>query len=195
MKYIYKLTAILPAVFLAGCKNYVDNDVSKYAELREKYVKEEDFHSELYIFPEKIDESRVLKFRSQHREDLFTGSFLFYLVYQYEDDFENEIERLSSIRADFKNGKSKSIIHFETKSLFLTISKDYRYEFAKYDSTAKRITYVSNQLYTWDELNIDSIESIEMPKSQDDGENSYNMYYFYEGDIGYYVTNEFPPKR
>jgi len=195
MKRIFKVAAIFPVVFLAGCKNYVDNDVSKYIELREKYVKEEDFHSELYIFPDQVDKERVIKFRSQYQENLFTGSYLFYLVYQFSDDYEDEINRLYSIKAEFKNGQSKSIIHYEKQSLFLTISKDNRYEYAKYESSTKRITYVSNQLYPWEEIKIDSLESIKIPKSLDDGENSYNMYYFYEGDIGYYVTNDFPPKR
>lgn len=195
MKRVFKVAAIFPVVFLAGCKNYVDNDVNKYIELREKYVKEEDFHSELYIFPDQVDKERVIKFRSQYQENLFTGSYLFYLVYQFSDDYEDEINRLSSIKAEFKNGQSKSIIHYEKQSLFLTISKDNRYEYAKYESSTKRITYVSNQLYPWEEIKIDSYESIKIPKSLDDGENSYNMYYFYEGDIGYYVTNDFPPKR
>ena len=195
MKRVFKVAAIFPVVFLAGCKNYVNNDVNKYDELREKYIKEVDFHSELYIFPEQIDKGRVIKFRSQYQESLFTGSYLFYLVYQFSDDYEDEINRLSSIKAEFKNGQSKSIIHYEKQSLFLTICKDNRYEYAKYESSTKRITYVSNQLYPWEEIKIDSIESIKIPKSLDDGENSYNMYYFYEGDIGYYVTNDFPPKR
>ena len=195
MKPLFKLFLIPPILFLNGCKNYIDNTVERYSELLEKFKKESDFHSELYVFPERIDVNRVIKFRSQYQEFLFTGSYLFYLVYQYENDFDVEIQRLKQIKANYKNGKSKSIIHFEEKSLFITINKDYRYEFVKYNTSAKQITYTSNQLYQWDEINIDSLESIPIPKSLDDGENSYNMYYFYEGDIGYYVKDDFPQKH
>lgn len=194
MKRLLRLAAILPTLLMSGCDNHVDNRIESYSELLSKFKKESDFHSELYIFPEKIEKNRVIDFKTQYRESLFSGSYLFYLVYQYENDFDNEIERLSGIKASFKNGKTKSIIHYEEKSLFVTINKDSRYEFVKYNSSSKQIIYTSNQLYLWKELDIDSLESTKVPKSIDDGENSYNMYYFYEGDIGYYVIDDFPQK-
>ena len=194
MNRIFKLSLIISMVFLSGCTSEVDNRIERYSELLEKFKQESDFHSELYVFPEKIEKNKVLKFRTQHQEFPFTGSYLFFLVYQYEEDFEKEIERLQGIKADFKNGKSKSILHFEKKSLFVTISKDNRYEFVKYNSSTKQIAYISNQLYVWSEIDIDPLESIEIPKTKDDGENSYNMYYYYEGDIGYYVNDDFPKR-
>ena len=176
---------------LTGCKTIKINDLNRYNELLKKCRDESDFHSELYIFPEKIDKKRIKSFRYQWTEDLFTGSFLFHLVYQWGDDYQNEIDRISKVKAVFKNRGEKSILHYEKQKMYVTIYNEdgCRYEFAKYDPSKKIITYTSNQIYSWKDIGLDEPQKITIPKELLDWNEFYNMYYFYEGDIGYYVED------
>ena len=176
---------------LTGCKTIKINDVNKYNELLKQCRDESDFHTELYVFPEKIEKNRVKDFRYQWTEGLFAGSFLFYLVYQWGDDYDEEIDRISKVKAVFKDRGEKSILHYEKQKMYVSIYNEdgCRYEFVKYDSSKKIITYTSNQLYQWDEIKIDEPEKIKIPKDLLDWKEFYNMYYFYEGDVGYYVED------
>ena len=86
--------------------------------------------------------------------------------------------------------KTKCIIKDTKTSQYLTINKNSRYEYAKYNAETYEIAYVSNQLFSWAESGISiehKLEDIEIPSEIADGKNSYNMYYYYEADIGYYV--------
>lgn len=176
---------------LTGCKTIKINDINRYDELLKKCKDESDFHSELFIFPEKIDKKRIKNFKYQWTEDLFTGSFLFYLVYDWGDGYDEEIKRISNVKAVFKDRGEKSILHYEKQKMYVTIYNEdgCRYEFAKYDSAKKIISYTSNQIYNWEDIGLEKPEKITIPKELQDWNEFYNMYYFYEGDIGYYIED------
>ena len=75
--------------------------------------------------------------------DLMNGSYFFYLVMNYdEENFNNELTRLDSIKGHFPNGETKSIIHYEDESIYLTINRDSRYEYVKYNKEKLEIAYV-----------------------------------------------------
>lgn len=132
------LTIVLVAPFaLTGCKTIKLDDVLKYEETLQKCRDENDFHTELYIFPENIQKNRIKKFRYQWTEGLFAGSFLFYLVYEWGDDYDEEINRISQVKAVFKDRGEKTVLHYEKEKMFVTIYNEdgCRYEFAKCDSS------------------------------------------------------------
>ena len=188
---------MIPFLALGGCAIKYDNKVENYEILYKEMLNNQDFHTELYLFPRFIDTNCAVRFCSRSREDLFTGSYLFYLVMKYNEyEFNSELARLDTIKADFeiKEGvvKTKSIIKDAETSQYVTICKDSRYEYAKYNNETLEIAYVSNQLFSWKEAEIREehlFKTIAVPKELDDGHNTYNMYYYYEGDIGYYVKD------
>ena len=186
---------MIPFLALGGCAIRSDDNVEKYEELYNKMVSNQDFHTELYIFPRKIDTKQAVAFSTKSRDDLFNGSYLFYLVMKYEESqFNAELERLDAVKAEIEipNNvvKTKKIIKDTKTSQYVTISKNSNYEYVKYNAETYEIVYVSNQLFSWTEsgINIDhKYEDIEIPSEIADGKNEYNMYYYYESDIGYYV--------
>ena len=186
---------MIPFLALGGCAIRSDDNVEKYEVLYNKMVSNQDFHTELYIFPKKIDTKQVTNFSSKSRDDLFNGSYLFYLVMKYEESqFNAELERLDAVKAEIeipKNViKTKYIIKDTETSQYVTINENSCYEYVKYNTETYEIAYVSNQLFSWAEsgINLDhKIEDIEIPSEIADGKNAYNMYYYYEADIGYYV--------
>ena len=195
MKKLYLLT-LLPLT-LTGCFNNT-SDIDSYSKLLEQCREEVDFHSELYIFPDSTNIGNPTKFSYKRTPDLFTDSFLLYLVMEYDEvNYEEEIARLKDIKANFCTGLQKDILHYEEHNLFLTISRDKRYEYAVYNEEKLEIAYISNQLYSWTTAQLNSghaLPEITIPAELDDGENSYNIYYEYgeypEGvQVGVYVEN------
>ena len=163
---------MIPFLALGGCAIRTDNNVEKYEELYYEMIDNLDFHTELYIFPKKIDTKQAVAFSAKSRDDLFNGSYLFYLLMKYEESqFNAELERLDAVKAEIEipNNvvKTKKIIKDTKTSQYVTISKNSNYEYVKY--------------------NAETYENIEIPSEIADGKNEYNMYYYYEGDIGYYV--------
>lgn len=191
------ITLLTPLLCCSACSPKVDNDVNSYESILKTFREESDFHTELYIFPESTSIGTPLDFKSQNTESLFTGSFLLYLRMQFDQQtFNSELTRISNVEAIFKKFDSKKIIHFPEQSLYLTIAKDNRYEYAMYNEQELTITYVSNQLYQWKETNIENqyiLPSVTIPEELDDEDNSYNMYYFYVNEfghrVGYYVND------
>ena len=109
-----------------------------------------------------------------------------------EEGFKKELARLDEVKAIYKTGDIKPIIKYEDKSLYLTVKKDNRYEYALYDKESFEITYVSNQLYGWKDTPVKSehiLPEVIIPKELDDGNNSYNIYYRYEGDTGWEIID------
>ena len=74
---------MIPFLTLGGCASRTNDDVNKYEEVLEKAVQNSDFHSQLYIFPKKVDVNSVTNFRYMERDDLFNGSYLLYLSVYY----------------------------------------------------------------------------------------------------------------
>ena len=111
-----------------------------------------------------------------------------------QNQFNAELERLDAIKADIEipNNvfKTKNIIKDTDTSQYVTITQNSRYEYVKYNAETLEIAYVSNQLFTWRETGIKNeylYKDIKIPTELDNGDNSYNMYYYRVDDIGYYV--------
>ena len=186
---------MIPFLTLGGCATKANNNVNQYETLLKQSINNSDFHSELYVFPSEINTENAIAFSYKTREDLFTGSYLLYLVMKYDQNqFNAELERLDTIKADIEipNNvfKTKNIIKDINTSQYVTITQNSRYEYVKYNSETLEIAYVSNQLFTWKETGIKNeylYKDIKIPTELDDGDNSYNMYYYRVDDIGYYV--------
>ena len=196
MKNLLKLFLFVPAICLISCQTKTASDISQYQKLLKDLRDNSDAHSELYIFPDEINTDNNIDFRYKYTEDLFNGSYLFYLVQEYsEDEFNQELDRLSKIQSHFNNGLTKSIIHDEEKAAFISIYRNNNYEYAYYFKDSLKIAYTFNQLYPWSSININyPLASANIPNDIDDGNNSYNMYYFYTSDVGYYVEDTIPNK-
>ena len=186
---------MIPFLTLGGCATKANNNVNQYETLLKQSINNSDFHSELYVFPSEINTENAVAFSYKTREDLFTGSYLLYLVMKYDQNqFNAELERLDAIKADIEipNNvfKTKNIIKDTDTSQYVAITQNSRYEYVKYNSETLEIAYVSNQLFTWRETGIKNeylYKDIKIPTELDDGDNSYNMYYYRVDDIGYYV--------
>ena len=186
---------MIPFLALGGCATKANNNVNQYETLLKQSINNSDFHSELYVFPSEINTENAVAFSYKTREDLFTGSYLLYLVMKYDQNqFNAELERLDAIKADIEipNNvfKTKNIIKDTDTSQYVAITQNSRYEYVKYNAETLEIAYVSNQLFTWRETGIKNeylYKDIKIPTELDDGDNSYNMYYYRVDDIGYYV--------
>ena len=190
---IFRILLVFPAIFCSGCKTNTKTDVESYRDILSECINDKDFHSQLYIFPESIEGLEVTKFVFANRTDLFNGSWLMYLGIKFdESSFNNELVRLDEVKAVYKTGDVKPIIKYEEQSLYLTINKDNRYEYAMFNKESFEVVYVSNQLFEWKDTPVISehiLPSVTIPIELDDGNNTYNMYYRYEGDTGWEVTD------
>lgn len=193
----FQLFAVIPSLFSISCERDTRTNAEQYLDDLKEAREENDFHSELYILPETIENREINFYHFVRQTDLFTGSYLFYIGLTFqEEDFNNELQRISNIKAEYKQGTIKPIIHYEDKNLFVTINKDNRYEYVLYNKDTKEIVYVSNQLFLWKDIPVKEehrLPDITIPKELDDGNNSYNMYYRYEFDgvstVGWYITD------
>ena len=192
---ILKILGILPVFssVLCSCNTDKRTDYEAYKDTLEECVADRDFHTQLYIFPESIEGLEITNFYFSHTTDLFTGSWLMYLGLKWDETgFNNELNRLNGIKAVYNTGLEKPVIKYEDEHLFLTVMRDNRYEYALYNSETLEIVYISNQLYPWKETPVKSehiLPDIVIPKELDDGSNTYNIYYRYEGDVGWEVVD------
>ena len=180
------LLTLLPLVLNTGCATTVNNSIDSYDKLLVSCRDEDDFHTELYVFPDSSSIGTATSFSYKTTPDLLTGSFLLYLVMSYDQEtFDAELSRLDKIEGLFPYGESKKIIHYEEESVYLTICRDNRFEYAMYFKDELKIAYVSNQLYSWFETGVSTkyrLPDLTIPSDLDDGDNSYNMYYFYRDE-------------
>ena len=190
---ILGISWVFSAILCSSCNTTKKTDWESYAEILQDCIKDRDFHSQLYIFPESIEGKEITKFVFSNTTDLFNGSWLMYLGLKWDEQgFNSELERLNNVKAVYKTGDVKSIIKYEDKSLYLTICKDNRYEYALYNKETFEIYYVSNQLYEWKDTPVSAehiLPSVTVPSELDDGNNSYNIYYRYEGDTGWEIVD------
>ena len=195
MKKLAYVSLLVMPLMLSGClsKPVKHTDPKDYASCLESAINNSDFHSELYIFPKNVKEESISNFAYQTSDGLFNGSYFFYLVVNYNQaDFEQELLRLDSVKATFKKWNEKPIIKYKYLSLYLTINRNERCEYVKYNEEKFEIAYVSNQIYEWYKVDISNdhlLDDVTIPSELDDGNNSYNMYYSYEGDVGWYVND------
>ena len=182
---------------LTGCTSSlrVEKDISRYEEFLMEARDNSDFHTELYLFPDhdEIGTSNQLVYAKE--DGLFSGSYFFYLSLTLsEESYEAEIARIASLKATFKNGHEKPIFHAKDHHCYLSIEQSGKTEFAHYDEATHRIAYLSNQFFKLSQFGIaqeDQIEEFAIPNEWSDPweSNTYNMYYWYVGDIGTYVKD------
>ena len=193
IKKIIPLTLLL--LLLSGCSFAIisEDNVDLYEKELKAAIADVDLHSELYIFPESTKQGIPLKFSSLSRMALFTNDYFFYLVMKYDEEtFDSELTRLEEIKANFKSGNTKSILKDETYPLFITIYDTYRFEYAVYDKEKFEIAYVTNQLFDWEETNIEVYHIVPELNFHSIGsypKNGYNMYYHYVDNVGEYVKD------
>lgn len=178
------IITLLPLVLCSSCASITNKDISNYQSLLASAKNNSDFHTQLHIFPDNTDKGTPKDFVYKSSEDLLTGSYVFYLLMEYDEaTFDSELERLSKVEAHFpEDMPTKHIIHYPDEKMYLTISRDNRYEYAKYFEDTHAIAYVSNQLKDWPFSGVPSeyrLGNVKIPPELDDGENTYNMYYSY----------------
>ena len=191
-----KIFTFLPifATLLTSCKTYTRTDVEQYQTDLREYREKSDFHSQLYIFPDSV-KGEVVKYIVSEREDLFNGSYFIYLVLNLDKEtFNEELDRLSEIKATYTkyDNKVKPILYYPEESIYLSVMRDNRYEYALYNKETLQIGYVSNQLYQWKEVPLltgHELPSLIIPSEYDDGDNSYNLYYLYENNVGHEISD------
>lgn len=193
---IIKILPVFPALFCFSCTTHTKSNVEDYLEILAEARNEQDFHTELYLLPDTIENLEIKAFYYASRSDLFTGSYLFYIVLGYDEaSYAQEMERIESVSAHFKNGESKRPIPYPEHNLILTIKQNARFEYVIYDDANYEIAYISNQIFEWENTPVDSkyiIPDLTIPSELDDRDNMYNMYYWYEDDVGIYVDENFP---
>ena len=74
-----------------------------------------------------------------------------------------------------------------TKDKIIKIKKPYREIIPILEIETLSDCSIKNLLYLWDDVLLlpeHALPSVVIPKEYDDGNNSYNIYYFYDGDVG-----------
>ena len=72
------------------------------------------------------------------------------------------------------------------------MKQNARFEYAMYNETTFEIAYISNQIFEWKDTPVEQdfiSPDVTIPKGLEDGENMYNMYYWYNGDVGSYIED------
>ena len=178
---------------LCSCKTDTRTNAEQYLDQIQECRNNSDFHSQLFIFPEALN-GEIVKYFYMEESDLFTGSYFFYLVLDYDKEtYDSELARLEKVKSEFsKFNIVKPILSYPSQNAFLTISKDNRYEYVLYNAEKLEIAYISNQLFTWDRAQVlpeHTMPSFVIPKESDDGNNTYNMYYHYVDNVGWEITD------
>lgn len=126
-----------------------NTDIDKYEKYLSIYIEDTDVHSNLEIFPKKIDKEKVLEFAELNRGGLFDGSYCFYLKNQYdEEEFNNERNRINKLEI-------KDTVIRENLEILVTKSDGMgTYEYVIFDMENKQVVYIFNQLFSFNEINI-----------------------------------------
>lgn len=163
-------------------KTDIENYSVSLVELREN----SDAHSGLFIFPDDVKVDNVKEFKYLTRDDLFNGSYLFFLVQKYSnEEYSAEVERLKNVKAEFPESvKNPLYIKNENPTYITIFDGNGSYEYALLDAENKTIVYVFNQLFEWDDVNLDENYMLKnysvSTNDKDTNRNGYNMYYIYD---------------
>jgi hypothetical protein len=173
--------------FLSRTKIIKENNIDNYLEYLNDLQLNKDVHSKLYIFPSKINKEKTELFEYLRKESLFDGSYLFYIIINYdENEYNEEINRIKEVKKIFKYGEKYPIyVEGDKYPAYITISDGYdTYEYALLDEENNKIIYVFRQLYYYDsKLKNEYYFEYKVPKNQRDIKRpGYNMYYYYDSD-------------
>ncbi len=169
-----------------------NTNIDEYESTLKELKENSDAHSLLYIFPDSVNKDNVLEYKYAESDGLFDGSYLFYLVEKYnEENFNNEVERLNSIKVEFKE-ETKSILYTEegfNYPAYVTIyDNNGTSEYALVNKEDSTIIYVFMQLFNESDSNIDEkyFPVDYHVNKKDTKRDGYNMYYhFYKNGDGY----------
>lgn len=204
MKKLNNLTLLAATFALCGCSllkiPVMSNDKLKGAL---NFVRSQGalLPSEMYLFPESVNEDEVTDFTSWSDTSYipeYRYSYIFSIQYS-ESEYAKEKTRLENVKSTFFTGDKKVPYHDVGRSmyvaLFNTQTKLKQYEFVVYNDGNYTMEYVLNIGFTWEWLKreVYLIDDIIIPYEMRDGEwnpdNIYSMYYL-STDQGYvYVTD------
>ena len=156
----------------------VSTDISKYRQYDEFRG-----YSALSIFPETVDETKVIDYFYRYEDTLFDPTAEIYLEYRYgEEDYQEEIERLQGIQAEH-DGEVQTII-YDTENFsypaYVTINaNDHCYEYALLLGDGK-IAYIFLQFIKEEEV---YFSADYLPNAYDEEDQGYSMYIFYKDTL------------
>ena len=110
-------------LILCSCKTDTRTNAEQYLDQIQECRNNGDFHSQLYVFPEEL-KGEIIKYFYMEESNLFTGSYFFYLVLEYDQEtYDSEIARLGNVKAEFqKFNYIKPILIYSELNAYLTIS-------------------------------------------------------------------------
>ena len=179
---------VVASFMVLNFKKEDHTNIEEYSSNLTKLIESQDVRSGLKIFPTEVNKDKVKEFKYYSEDDLFVGSYLYYLVVDYDkDEFNAEVERIKSVNQPFRD-IVKNIFFAKTGfkyPAYITIwDGNGTYEYALVDEENTTIAYVLNQLFDW---KYTDIAEEYLPKdysvpstSKDTGKDGYSMYYVYD---------------
>lgn len=179
---------VVASFMVLNFKKEDHTNIDEYNSNLTKLIESKDVRSGLKIFPSEINKDKVEEFKYYSADDLFVGSYLYYLVVDYDkDEFNTEVERIKSVNQPFRD-IVKNIFFAKTGfkyPAYITIwDGNGTYEYAIVDEENTKIAYVFNQLFDWKDTDVaeDYLpKDYSVPStSKDTGKDGYSMYYVYD---------------
>lgn len=179
---------VVASFMVLNFKKEDHTNIDEYNSNLTKLIESKDVRSGLKIFPSEINKDKVKEFKYYSADDLFVGSYLYYLVVDYDkDEFNTEVERIKSVNQPFRD-IVKNIFFAKTGfkyPAYITIwDGNGTYEYAIVDEENTKIAYVFNQLFDWKDTDVaeDYLpKDYSVPStSKDTGKDGYSMYYVYD---------------
>ena len=179
---------VVASFMVLNFKKEDHTNIEEYSSNLTKLIESQDVRSGLKIFPTEVNKDKVKEFKYYSEDDLFVGSYLYYLVVDYDkDEFNAEVERIKSVNQPFRD-IVKNIFFAKTGfkyPAYITIwDGNGTYEYALVDEENTKIAYVLNQLFDWKDTDIAEEylpKDYSVPStSKDTGKDGYSMYYVYD---------------
>lgn len=179
---------VVASFMVLNFKKEDHTNIDEYSSNLTKLIESQDVRSGLKIFPTEVNKDKVKEFKYYSADDLFVGSYLYYLVVDYDkDEFNAEVERIKSVNQPFRD-IVKNIFFAKTGfkyPAYITIwDGNGTYEYALVDEENTTIAYVLNQLFDWKDTDIAEEylpKDYSVPStSKDTGKDGYSMYYVYD---------------
>ena len=150
------------------------DDKTKYGEYLDELINNYDVHSELLIFPDKVDKESIENFKYQTQDGIFDGSYFLYLVCNYDNEkYNKELTRIKNIKTKYRNKIKRPIYLREDQyDAYIAIMDGYNtFEYVLFDKENLKVIYIFNQLFDYKsiKLNRDYIISQDI---------TYNIYSF-----------------
>ena len=159
-------------------------DINNYESYLSLLKNSSDVQSGLFIFPSSVDVENVIEFKYVKEDGFFDGSYIFYLVCNYDDiSYKNEIDRIKNIFINYGNLIKTPL--YLNDNIYITISDVYgTYEYVIFDDSNNKVAYIFNQLLDFDDISDEYIlKNYKVSKDKRDSNRpGYNMYYNYNSN-------------